>query len=259
VIRRSDLRQIDSSLLRQELPEKDYQNVVNLVSILACSRPWSAAGTARSAAEFESTFRSWEIVNKLSVRITLYSGAFLLLAALSLVLAAKAGEFLQVDAPRRSDVILVLAGETDRRPQRALELLSQGYGRLVVLDVPTNGKLYSFTQIDLAQRYIGNLAQGASVSVCPIDGLSTKDESKDAERCLQQAGAQSVLIVTSDFHTRRALDVFRREIPAHLYSVAASHDNAQFGTNWWTHRQWAKTLFDEWLRLIWWKAVDQWR
>jgi hypothetical protein len=185
--------------------------------------------------------------------------ALALLGALSVGLAAEAGSFLVVDAPRPSDVILVLAGETNRRPERALELLAQGYGRRVVLDVPTNAKLYEFTQIQLAQKYVQDLPQGALVSICPIDGLSTKDESKDVEKCLAREGAKSVLIVTSDFHTRRALSVFRREIPGHEYSAAAARDEQQFGVRWWRHRQWAKTLVDEWLRLIWWKVVDQWR
>ncbi len=180
-----------------------------------------------------------------------------LLAAFCVALAARAGRFLVVDAPRPSDVILVLAGETDRRPQRALELFAQGYARRIILDVPTNAKLYEFTQIQLAQKYIHDLPQGAAVSICPIDGLSTKDESKDAERCIAREGGKSVLIVTSDFHTRRALSVFRREVPRHEYSVAASRDDAQFGVRWWRHRQWAKTLVDEWMRLIWWKVVDQ--
>jgi hypothetical protein len=181
------------------------------------------------------------------------------LIGLSVGLAAKAGSFLVVDAARPSDVILVLAGETDRRPERALQLLAQGYGRRVVLDVPTNSKLYEFTQIQLAQKYVQDLPQGASVSVCPIDGLSTKDESKDAEKCLAREGGKSVLIVTSDFHTRRALSVLRREVPGHEYSVAAVWNGEQFGVRWWTHRQWAKTFMDEWLRLMWWKVVDQWR
>jgi hypothetical protein len=181
-----------------------------------------------------------------------------LLAGLAVGLAAKAGSFLLVDAPRRSDVILVLAGETDRRPQRALDLLAQGYGRRVVLDVPNNEKLYEFTGIQLAQKYVQDLPQAELVSICPIDGLSTKDESRDAEKCLARVGGKSVLIVTSDFHTRRALAIFRREIPEYDYSVAAARNDAQFGSRWWTHRQWAKTLVDEWLRLIWWKLVDQW-
>jgi hypothetical protein len=185
--------------------------------------------------------------------------AWALVGGLSVGLAAKAGSFLLVDAPRPSDVILVLAGETDRRPERALQLLAQGYGRRIVLDVPTNSKIYEFTQIQLAQKYVQDLPQAASISICPIDGLSTKDESKDAEKCLAREGGQSVLIVTSDFHTRRALSVFRREIPRHEYSAAAARNEEQFGVRWWTHRQWAKTFVDEWLRLIWWKTVDQWR
>jgi DUF218 domain len=181
------------------------------------------------------------------------------MAALAVVLAVKAGSFLVVDAPRPSDVILVLAGETDRRPERALQLLGQGYGRRVVLDVSTNAKLYEFTEIQLAEKYIQDLPQGAAVSVCPIEGLSTKDESKDAGECLARGGGKSVLIVTSDFHTRRALDIFQREVPGHEYSVAAARDAEQFGAQWWTHRQWAKTLANEWERLIWWEAVDRWR
>jgi hypothetical protein len=191
------------------------------------------------------------------------SRGWLLVLALSggllIGLAARAGDFLVVDAPLHSDVILVLAGETDRRPQRALELLAQGYGRRVLLDVPTNAKIYEFTQIQLAQEYIQHLPQPAPITICPIDGLSTKDESKDVEKCLASEGGKSVLIVTSDFHTRRALSIFRREVPGHDYSVAAARDEAQFGVKWWTHRQWAKTLVDEWLRLVWWKTIDRWQ
>jgi DUF218 domain len=181
------------------------------------------------------------------------------LAALLIGLTAKAGSLLIVDAPRPSDVILVLAGETERRPKRALELLAQGLGRRVVLDVPEKARNFGFMEIQLAQKYIQDQPQGALVSVCPIDGLSTKEESKDAEKCLAREGAKSVLIVTSDFHTRRALSVFRREVPEYEYSVAAARNDRQFGARWWSHRQWAKTLVDEWLRLIWWKAVDEWR
>jgi hypothetical protein len=182
-----------------------------------------------------------------------------LLAGLLVWAGAKAGGFLVLDEPRESDVILVLAGETNRRPERARQLLSQGYGRRIVLDVPVEARIYEFTQLQLAQKYVQDLPEGVSISVCPIEGLSTKDESRDAEKCIAKAGGGSVLIVTSDFHTRRALSVFRREAPGHEYSVAAARDDAQFGVRWWTHRQWAKILVDEWMRLIWWKVVDQWQ
>jgi hypothetical protein len=199
--------------------------------------------------------------------------AFCLLAVLVVVMAAKAGNFLIVDSPRPSDAILVLAGETDIRPRHALELLKQGYGKRIVLDVPSQSKLYEFTQIELAERYVHDLHLDSHINnseiddprslgtiiVCPIEGLSTKEESHDAEKCLQRIGARSVLIVTSDFHTRRALEIYRHELPAHVYSTAAARNDEQFGERWWRHRQWAKVCLDEWLKLIWWKVVDRWR
>jgi len=173
-------------------------------------------------------------------------------------LASNAGRILVVDTPERSDVILVLAGETEHRTARALELLGQGYGRRVLIDVPATAKLYGFTQAELARDYVKSLPQAASVDLCPIEGLSTKDEAHDAEGCLGQQKGGGILIVTSDFHTRRALSIFRHEVQGKSFSVAAAHDETQFGIRWWTHRQWAKTCLDEWLRLVWWEAVERW-
>ena len=180
------------------------------------------------------------------------------LVVLLVLFATQAGRFLVVDAPLPSDVIVVLAGETDRRPTRALELLQQGFGKRVLIDVPADSPIYTFTQLDLAQKYVQSLPQAAVVSVCPIVGLSTKAETEDVEKCLTRMKAGTVLIVTSEFHTRRALDIFRKELPRRTFSVAAAYDSAQFGTHWWTHRQWAKTVVDEWLRLLWWSVVDRW-
>jgi uncharacterized SAM-binding protein YcdF (DUF218 family) len=187
--------------------------------------------------------------------------AFLISVAVLALLTASAlnaGRVLVIDEPRTSDVILILAGETEHRPARALQLLGEGYTRKVVMDVPKEGKVFEFGLPQLARRYVENLPQKALVSICPIEGLSTKDEVRDAQQCLEREGAKSVLIVTSDFHTRRALHIFQKKIPEISFSVAAVRDSTQFGARWWTHRQWAKTFLDEWLRLMWWDAVDQW-
>jgi hypothetical protein len=175
------------------------------------------------------------------------------------VFLANAGRLLVVNAPERSDVIVVLAGETDRRPARALQLLDQGYGRKIVLDVPAQDRIYEFSQLQLAQKYIQNLPQAAAISICPIYGLSTRDEAHDVEKCLGREEGRRVLLVTSDFHTRRALSIFKHEIAAGVFSAAAATDDTQFGTRWWTHRQWAKTFVDEGLRWVWWTTVDEWR
>src|ERR1700733_10027377 len=168
-----------------------------------------------------------------------------------------AGRLLVVDAPVPSDVILVLAGETDHRPARAVELLDQGYGRLVVMDVPADFRVFGFTQIQLAQKYIQDLPEAASIRICPIDGLSTREESHDAAKCLHGEDGPRVLIVTSDYHTRRSLSIFRREIQGKSFSVAAARDATQYGPPWWAHRQWAKTCVDGWLRRLWWGAVGR--
>src|SRR5579864_4046271 len=92
------------------------------------------------------------------------------LMALSLTLLGFgliAGRVLVVDKPERADVILVLAGETDRRPARALELLTQGFASHVVIDVPVASRIYDSSQVELAERYVQNLAQHNQVSVCP--------------------------------------------------------------------------------------------
>jgi hypothetical protein len=178
---------------------------------------------------------------------------------LFVVLAAEASRILVIDEPKPSDVILVLAGETDRRPARAIDLLHQGYGRRVLIDVPADAKIYKFSQLELARKYVADLPDAAVISVCPIYGLSTREESQDAEKCLSSQEAQRVLIVTSDFHTRRALSIYRHEIQGRSFSIAASHDDTQFGAHWWSHRQWAKTFIDEWLRTLWWNGVERWR
>jgi uncharacterized SAM-binding protein YcdF (DUF218 family) len=174
-------------------------------------------------------------------------------------LAIRSGSYLIVDEPRKSDIILVLAGETERRPTRAQELLREGYGRKLILDVPVKPQFYGSSQPELAQKYIASLPDSGQMSVCPITGLSTKEEAQNAASCLSSSGGHSVLIVTSDFHTRRALNIFRHELPSFEFSVAAVNDPRQFGLKWWTNRQWAKVNFEEWTRLTWWQVVDRWK
>ena len=180
-------------------------------------------------------------------------------AVLFITLAANAGRMLVVDAPEPADVILVLAGETDRRPARGLQLLDQGYARSVIIDVPAEAMIYNFSQVELAQKYVQSLPQAAAVRICPIVGLSTRDEAHDVEKCLPEVNGRRILIVTSDYHTRRALSIFRHEIRGKYFSMAAARDEREFGTAWWKRREWAKTLLAEWQRFLWWSAVDRWR
>jgi hypothetical protein len=180
-------------------------------------------------------------------------------ALLGLALVADSGRFLIVDEPAKSDVIMVLAGDTDLRPARSLGLLRQGYAPRIILNVPADAKVFGWSEPELARKYVDGLPEAQSISICSIHGLSTKAEARDASLCLTQAGAKSVLLVTSDFHTRRALSTFKKEVPEYVYSVAATFNADEFGAQWWRHREWAKVNVDEWMRLSWWELIDRWR
>ena len=96
------------------------------------------------------------------------------------------------------------------------------------------------------------------VQVCPIQGDSTDEETRYVARCFGNDQISSVLLVTSDFHTRRALSIFKRRLPKYRWSIATSRDDSVFNQNWWQRREWAKTTFMEWTKLIWWEVVDYW-
>ena len=177
---------------------------------------------------------------------------------LGILLLANSGQFLVIDKPVKSDVIVVLAGETEKRPERGLELLRQGTAARLILDVPAQAKLFQWSELELAQRYVQSLPEAQSISVCPTEGLSTKAETVDVSRCLKDLSARHILLVTSDHHTRRALVTFQKELPAYAFSVAAARNPTEFGTDWWQHREWAKTYLNEWVRLGWWELVDRW-
>jgi vancomycin permeability regulator SanA len=188
-----------------------------------------------------------------------FSRLLIVLLVILVVLASQAARFLVVDEPERSDAIVVLAGETNVRPARALELLRQGVAPRVFLDVERRDVIYDQQLTAIAQKYVDGLSEANNVSVCPIVGFSTNAEADDVSRCLQSISAHRVLIVTSEFHTRRALTIFRHRLPQYQINVAAARNPAQFGEAWWTNREWAKVTLDEWLKMLWFEAVDRWR
>jgi hypothetical protein len=174
-------------------------------------------------------------------------------------LASQAARFLLVNEPEQSDAIVALAGDTKVRPARALELLRQGMAPRVLLDAEERNLVYDQQLIDIAQKYVNSLPEANRVAICPITGFSTNAESDDVSRCLQSVGAHRVLIVTSDYHARRALMIFRHHLPQYQFSVAGAPNPAEFGTAWWMNREWAKNTFDEWMKILWWEMVDRWR
>lgn len=114
-------------------------------------------------------------------------GLIIILTTL-LVFGITSGRFLVINDPQPADVIVVLAGEADRRPARGLDLLSQNYAPRMLLDVPAGERIYKPTMLEIARDYVQQLPQKDSVSICPITGLSTKAEAQNVTDCLRALG-----------------------------------------------------------------------
>lgn len=192
--------------------------------------------------------------------------ALTLLAALAYFLVAHSAAVLVANDPSPSDVILVLAGDPDAsRFWRGMKLMNEGFAPHLILDVQASVTHFGVRDSDLAQAFVAEYASGRAV-VCEVSGDSTLDETRDAARCLQAFHPSSVLLVTSDYQTRRALAVFRRRLPQCQWHVAALDGPLEPGVpwvrtadQWWKSRQWAKTILDEWQKWTWWILVDRWR
>src|SRR5579862_5919781 len=193
----------------------------------------------------------------------LFAAVVLTVVLCVLVWLLQPGRQLIVNNPRKSDAIVVLAGsEADTRYWRGMQLLRSGYGQHLFLDAFT-GFDFGHSLTDLARDFVARTAgaNAPQVSVCPVEGDSTKDEAPQVGACLQrlQPAPRSVILVTDDYHTHRALAIFRNRLPQYRWTVAAANNPARFGTPWWKHREWAKTYLTESEKLLWWDLFDRWR
>jgi uncharacterized SAM-binding protein YcdF (DUF218 family) len=182
-------------------------------------------------------------------------------AAILLLLGRHAGDFLVVEQLHKADVIVVLGGDVnDQRYWKGFDLLQSGYGRDLLVDAVDNTTIFGHTYADWARKFVEGTSSGHAeiVKVCPIGEDSTIGETKYVQVCLADAQAKSVLLVTSDYHTRRAVSIFRSRLPMYTWYVAAANDPTEFGVRWWTRRQWAKRAAEEWQRLLWWDFAERW-
>jgi hypothetical protein len=182
------------------------------------------------------------------------------LAAIALVafLLHAAGPFLIVDKPVPSDLLIVLGGDdNDVRYSHGLALLRAGYAPHLLVDAANDTVRFGKTEAQWAQAFIADAPMDVRghVDVCQVAGESTFTELRSARPCLAGAAGRRVLLVTSDFHTRRALAIARHVYPDYQWSVAAARTEVS-SPQWW-HRRWSlKWVVLEYQKLLWWKLVE---
>jgi len=183
----------------------------------------------------------------------------IVIAAITFVIRCAA--FLIINRPQPSDAIVVLAGDSgDQRYWRGIELLHSGYAHELLVDARADQIIWGHTPADYAAAFVKSTASDppGRIQVCAIRADSTAGEIAYVARCLEPLHPHSVLMVTSDYHTRRALSIAQHTMPQYQWSAAAAWNSTEFGSHWWQHRTWAKTTVLEWQRLLWWELVDRW-
>jgi hypothetical protein len=188
---------------------------------------------------------------------------FLVLIVAAGVFLLQPGGWLIINNVQKSDALVVLAGgQGDTRYGRAMQLLRSGYAQHLVLDA-TTGMIFGHSYSDLAAAFVAETAgqNAGQVSICAIDGDSTDFETKRVDECLQalRPVPHRVILVTDDYHTRRALSIFRKRLPQYQWTAAAASNDFLFGLPWWKNREWAKTYLTELQKTLWWQLFDRWR
>ncbi len=170
----------------------------------------------------------------------------------SIPLFTTAGNYLvKADPPRKADAAVVLGGdEFGARIVKAAQLVQAGYAPYVLVGGPTTllGHESDMT-IEYAARQGFPPALFRAVSF-PTEVDSTRSEAVYVGNYLKKNGVHSILLVTSNFHTRRAGVLWREVNPWLDIAVEAAPDRYFTPDSWWKSRPGKKTFLYEWLKTV---------
>jgi uncharacterized SAM-binding protein YcdF (DUF218 family) len=154
----------------------------------------------------------------------------------------------QAETPSHADIIVVLAGDPHgNRILRGAELVKQGYAPKALVSGP--GGAYDLHECDLAIPFVVRRGYPAAWFIpVPHSGHSTEEEGHALFPVLQQMRAHTVLVVTSDYHTRRALRTLSAQWPGIDIHMIAARDEFFSPYGWWHTREGRKTFLLEWTK-----------
>jgi len=174
------------------------------------------------------------------VVLVLLALAGILLANRQLVLS-RIGGWLDVgEPPRPVDIVMILNGDLETRPFKAIEMLRRGTAQRVLITSSADTDRPS--QLPRVHEMVHRILTCCGVSDEQIEFVdsqcrSTFDEAETLQRYLRKHSDVSVAVVTNDYHTRRARWVFRQVLGdrgAQVQFVSAPTDEFN-ADNWWRH------------------------
>ncbi|MFZ5642645.1 MAG: YdcF family protein [Bacillota bacterium] len=149
------------------------------------------------------------------------------------------GRYLVIDEqPAKSDAIVILGGETVPRVAKGVELYKDGYGGLIIMS--GGGRLTSrITEADLMRIEAVDLGVSPDVVVLENKSESTYENAVYVKEIVLNRGIKSVIVVTSNYHTRRSRDIFRKvfnNTGVQIATVSAPDPKFDPGS-WWTNSE----------------------
>lgn len=162
--------------------------------------------------------------------------------------------------PQHVDVVVALQGSI--RAERAriagsMDFLRGGIAARALLSVPQESfwgeSVPPIARAYLQRNYGADVAARVDFCETSANVNSTAQEAQESNSCIRQHQWKSILVVTSDYHTRRARLLWRRisksdpDIHVWIQGVA----DPEFEHPWWRHRQSAKIWILEFVKLIW--------
>jgi uncharacterized SAM-binding protein YcdF (DUF218 family) len=191
------------------------------------------------------------------------SSGLLLLAAWSLVAWVGARSLIVSANLARADALVVLSGGASypERTRRAAELFAEGRAPKIVL---TNDGLLgpwsfekernpTFTELE-AEALLGAGVPAESIEALPQQVSNTYDEALLLLDYARTRGLRSILVVTSAYHSRRALWVWRRVFRESGINVGIAHaptgDESPPPATWWWHVRGWRSVAGEYPKFI---------
>lgn len=171
----------------------------------------------------------------------------------ALILFIGAGSFLVVnEKPIKSDVIIALGGDTNIRTDYSVRLFKEKYSNKLLF---TGGIIDSNTN-DIEAIMMQDRALELGISkkniILESEALNTYDNAVNCKEILKAHGYKSAIIVTSNYHMRRAELVFKKvfEDTNIKLTFCSVKDYVYNPTLWFLHWSSIKIVFSEYLKLI---------
>jgi len=158
-----------------------------------------------------------------------------------------------VDEPAAHADALLLLGDDNfyaDRATHAAELFRQGAAPVVVASGrrlrPTAG-IVELEEHDLIERGVPK----DKILRFPHDSDSTREEAAALAQFAIEHHFRSVIVVTSNYHTRRARYLFEKQFPKRIaVSTASARDGDFDPERWWEHRKSQKLFAREWVAML---------